>query len=66
MSEEERAMLLELYGAEAVERNGVFLVNYHRVHALFPPQPPPPAHDFITMPVEDYLDKLFTEETLCS
>ena len=64
MTPEERALLLELYGEEAVERHGIFLANYHRIHALFPPQPPEPIEERHGKPVSTYLKQLFEKEEL--
>ena len=62
MTADERALLLELYGEAAVKRHGTFLANYHRVHALFPEQPPEPAHVRIGVDVETYLNRLYDTE----
>jgi hypothetical protein len=42
ISNEERAMLIELFGEQAVKRHPVFLANYMRIFTLFPKQPPTP------------------------
>ena len=62
MTPEERALLLELYGEAAVERHGTFLANYHRIHALFAPQPPEPVDTLIGVDTETYLRRLYDTE----
>ena len=65
MKPEEKALLLEYYGKEAVDQCGVFLVNYHRVWNLFPEQPPEPITEECTMSKLEYLQYLYEAEEIC-
>ena len=43
LSDAERKVLIAHHGELAVENHAVFLANFHRVRALFPPDHTPPT-----------------------